>query len=620
MKISSLIACLIITFAACKTVNPTSAPKAKIMSSSRLASFGSDGEFQDYMAGLGKDMIKKQKTHGTIAYSKASEPANDASNESITNNQELGVDEGGIVKNIGDHLVVLHKGRLSAVSIANNELKETDSLFAARSTDLQKNVWYDELLVSGSRIYVIGYRYHSDSNSAQTLDDPCKRLFHGATEVNSFVLKDGKLSRLQTRFIESADYFSGDNYASRMIDGRLVFYMPHPAFNFCNSNEQAVTQIPQELNYDARSGFTAIKPLFAGTDVYKNIDVIERTAMFHTVVSCGLPEDGSLDCKSKAVLGDYSRNKYVSRDFVYLATAKKIYSLGLKDLFVRAHASVGAPINQFSFKEDNGELNVIVEDYGADNQDTRSASSCSVKLLKLPLSRFDAAGTQDLSQSETTLVTASHCSVSQNRFVGRNAVIARFADSGDRHDLISINLDTGNKRTKNLAGYIGRIDMLSNEEAFLTVRSMDGNLEAMNLRLDAPEFKFSVLKLGRAAEGESRSHGFFQKPLDDNGHLVGLPILTLRADQTAWWGHGLSNVAFMRVAADDSMKLLGSVESGKDTSICQSSCVDWYGNTRPIFLKNRMFALMGHEMAEIKLEGDALTQAARVQMFGTIRQ
>jgi hypothetical protein len=80
---------------------------------------------------------------------------------------------------------------------------------------------------------------------------------------------------------------------------------------------------------------------------------------------------------------------------------------------------------------------------------------------------------------------------------------------------------------------------------------MDGNLEAMNLRLDAPEFKFSVLKLGRAAEGESRSHGFFQKPLDDNGHLVGLPILTLRADQTAWWGHGLSNVAFMRVAGDD---------------------------------------------------------------------
>jgi hypothetical protein len=31
---------------------------------------------------------------------------------------------------------------------------------------------------------------------------------------------------------------------------------------------------------------------------------------------------------------------------------------------------------------------------------------------------------------------------------------------------------------------------------------------------------------------------------------------------------------------------------------CRASCVDWYGNARPIFLRGRIFALMGYEIVE----------------------
>ena len=31
---------------------------------------------------------------------------------------------------------------------------------------------------------------------------------------------------------------------------------------------------------------------------------------------------------------------------------------------------------------------------------------------------------------------------------------------------------------------------------------------------------------------------------------------------------------------------------GKDDG-CRASCTDWYGNARPIFLRNHVFALMG---------------------------
>ena len=620
MKLASFAAASsIVIFAACKTVTPTSAPTAKILSSSKLASFTSEAEFQEYMTNLGKGLLAKQRNQPKVAYSKSGEPEGASANDSITNNQELGVDEGGIVKNIGEHLVVLHKGRLSVVSTAENQVKETDSLNVARVPDLQKNVWYDELLVNGDHIYVIGYRYHAGGAPGQITNDPCKKDYIGATEVNSYLLKEGKIERLHTRFIESADYYSGENYASRMVDGRLVFYMPHPAFNFCDGNQQAVVQMPQELNFDLQTGFSPIKPLLAGTDVYKNIDQIERSAMLHTVVNCGLPADGTLDCKAKAVLGDYSRDKYVTKDFVYLATASKIYALGLKDLFVRAHASAGTPVNQFSFRESNGTLSVITEDYGSADPSTQSASSCTVKLLKLPLAYFDAAGAQDISQSTTVLHQGQHCSVSQNRFVGRYALLARYGETGDQQELMAVDTGNGVKRMQSVAGYVGRIEVLSDEEAFMTIRRNDGSLEVADLRLDLPELKITGLRMGRSAEGESRSHGFFQKSLADGSHLVGLPVLTLKADPAAWWGHGLSNVAFIRINGDDSIKLVGTVESGKDTSVCQSSCVDWYGNTRPIFLKDRLFALMGHELAEVKLSGETLAPAGRVQMFGQIR-
>ena len=31
---------------------------------------------------------------------------------------------------------------------------------------------------------------------------------------------------------------------------------------------------------------------------------------------------------------------------------------------------------------------------------------------------------------------------------------------------------------------------------------------------------------------------------------------------------------------------------------CKASCVDWYGNARPIFLGDRLIALLGYELVE----------------------
>jgi hypothetical protein len=131
---------------------------------------------------------------------------------SITNNQEAGVDEGGIVKNRGDLLVILRRGRLFTVSTAGGTLRPIHAVdaFAPGVRPDADDDWYDEMLVAGDQVIVIGYSYR-----------------RGGTEINRFHLDaTGRLSFRDAHHLQSSDYYSSENYASRLVGSRLVFYAP----------------------------------------------------------------------------------------------------------------------------------------------------------------------------------------------------------------------------------------------------------------------------------------------------------------------------------------------------------------------------------------------------------
>jgi hypothetical protein len=44
---------------------------------------------------------------------------------------------------------------------------------------------------------------------------------------------------------------------------------------------------------------------------------------------------------------------------------------------------------------------------------------------------------------------------------------------------------------------------------------------------------------------------------------------------------------------------------------CQASCVDWYGNARPIFMGGRIFALLGYELVEGRMERGRIGEVRR---------
>jgi hypothetical protein len=110
-----------------------------------------------------------------------------AAAESITNVQHAGVDEGGIVKLHGEHLIILRRGRLFTIS--SQDLKPIAAVDAFGPGVDPRGAWYDEMLISGSTIAVIGYSYA-----------------RGGTEIGLFdISRSGELSYRATYHLRSND-------------------------------------------------------------------------------------------------------------------------------------------------------------------------------------------------------------------------------------------------------------------------------------------------------------------------------------------------------------------------------------------------------------------------------
>ena len=74
--------------------------------------------------------------------------------------------------------------------------------------------------------------------------------------------------------------------------------------------------------------------------------------------------------------------------------------------------------------------------------------------------------------------------------------------------------------------------------------------------------------------------------------------------------------AFLRVDAL-SLTSLGTIAATPDerSDNCVVSCVDWYGNARPIFVGDRIFALMGYELIEASATDGRVREIARVDLL-----
>src|SRR6185436_7476082 len=183
---SALLAC---TAATTETIPPLS-QTSPIPVKKSMKAFGSEQELVRYFKELAEKYKREQRgrlqSYSADSANKAvaNEPAPAAGDakESVTNTQHAGVDEGGIVKVHGDHLVVLRRGRLFTVAIGDQALRPISNIDAFAPDIDPRSTWYDEMLISGNTIVVIGYSYQ-----------------RGGTEIGLFdITSEGRLSYRST--------------------------------------------------------------------------------------------------------------------------------------------------------------------------------------------------------------------------------------------------------------------------------------------------------------------------------------------------------------------------------------------------------------------------------------
>jgi len=561
--------------------------------------------------------------------------------ESVTNTQTAGVDEGGIVKVHGDHLVILRRGRLFTVDIHGKDLKPV-SVIDAFAPGASVNGWYDEMLISGDTIIVISYSYAL-----------------GGTELTLFNIdKRGELSYKSTHVLRSNDYYSSRNYASRLVGNKLVFYTPL----YLNFHQNLVDSFPAVREWQQQSGASDFQQLAPATQIYRTSDDLDPVGgiALHTVQVCDLAVE-PMKCTASGILGPAGREFYVSQDAVYIWTVPNNYDYRNHNANAQpvnsavfrlpldtskaptAIKTLGGPIDQFSFLESDGYLHVLLRAEGPSaSMWSSEIGSNNLALLRVALSDFkDGTTSAAINNYHPLPQTAGGYSI-QNRYVGDYLVYGSGVTWG-RHSsdqqqaayLLNWKHPQIQPAVLPVEHSVDRIEALGSNP--LIVGSKDGDLYFSTIATQTvlparvqswggvqrdearvPSYiratRASEYRLQGAAQGETRSHGFFYKPTDANNGILGLPF---RSNGRHGWeqlrsaSNGIIYVQNNHLKLND-MGILAASPSSNVNDNCRASCVDWYGNSRPLFVKGRIFALMGYELVEGKIVNQKMVEVQRI--------
>lgn len=536
--------------------------------------------------------------------------------DSVTNVQHAGVDEGGIVKVHGDHLVVLRRGRLFTVAIGDGSLKPISAVDAFAPDIDPEDTWYDEMLISGDTVVVIGYSYE-----------------RGGTEVGLFdIERNGVLRYRSTYHLRSNDYYSSRNYSSRLIGSKLIFYTP---LYISSEAEDPLAAFPAIRKWRKGTKETEFQRIIPATRVYRPVQRQTASASFgtalHTVTICDLAQ-GTMACKATAVIGPPGRVFYVSPGSVYvwvsdsayggeeMQSGSTLYRMPLDGSSPSALGVAGSPVDQFSFLESaDAHLNVLVRSGAAgERMWSAEAAEGDVALMRVPLTGFSDGG-DIVPHSSYRKLAKPEGYAFQNRFVGEYLLYGTGSgwgapESAKHPRLYAVRWAGGGALAElPLAHGVDRIEAMGADALVVGADAKDLHFTGVRLGGEQPALAARYTRKD-AAQGELRSHGFFYKADDADSGFVGLPVRGGGRPGYEHLSEGSASILFLR---NESLRLnelgeLASKVKGNVSDACRASCLDWYGNARPLFVRGRVFALLGYEIVEGEFAADRIRETRRI--------
>ncbi|HZX81874.1 MAG TPA: hypothetical protein VFE72_13075, partial [Lysobacter sp.] len=363
---------------------------------------------------------------------------------------------------------------------------------------------------------------------------------------------------------------------------------------------------------------TAFRRMLPARRIYRGLDAPGGDVVLHTVSVCDL-DRAAMACESTAVLGGSGRVFHVAEDALYVwtnaaratrdAAPAALFRLPLDGGAPSMLQASGSPVDQMGFLQKDGWLNVLVARDGHGERMWRSTrAGRGLALLRVPLSAFGGLDARARPSQYRDLPGTSGWNLHQ-RFVSDWLVYGD--DAAGRQQVHALRYaSNAPAQTLTLPHSLERIDALGDDAVL--VGGDAGDLVFTGLRLRGARASLAdAYRREQARQGDDRTHGFFYLPTAADAGLLGLPILH---------GDGAS-VLFLRNRGL-ALSPLGTLDSRRDEvdDGCRASCVDWYGNARPIFIGDRVFALMGYELVEGRVDGDAIHERRRVDFGRSLRR
>ena len=406
---------------------------------------------------------------------------------------------------------------------------------------------------------------------------------------------------------------------------------------------------------DADQGEALIGP----TDVYTPVGEVDYPVL-HTVSICPLRQE--MDCRTTAFIGPPMREFYVSPTDAFLwigapdglpwsieyansrrqdcqagqtwmdgaQSAAMLYRIPLDGGAIGAVAADGVPADQFAFDSRDGHFRALLA--RTPSGCTKPAQTGALALLDIPLSDFSATIRHVSDRAYAGLPPIAGGQL-ENRFVGNWLVYGGRADwSSTAPDnsrqgplestLVTVPVAAPAQATRlRLPHNAIRIERAGNDAVVTGYGGPEGlSLSYVSLGRAQPRVAATTL-LPRRFESEGRSHAFNAWVRADGSGLIGIPtVLNDERSGRGWSDSQSSDLSFIAIGPDKALAPAGELATnrpdGPRSYRCEVSCVDWYGNSRPIFTGGRIFALMGTDLVEGSLQSGRIGEVGRLDLTG----
>jgi hypothetical protein len=500
--------------------------------------------------------------------------------------QAAGVETGQLFKRSGDYFLFLRRGKLFSFLATDDELRMVSSANVTGPAKGKHDDWYEEMLVDGRTIVVLGF----DLDRASTRIELFDLDLHGQISH-----RDG-----YSRAVDVGSFHMSGNYASRLEGHTLVFYSP-VAMDFI---EERTSRLPPLRRWSGTE-FEDLEPLAAG-DIYRSrIAETDAIQSLHLMTRCQL-DVTPMRCQTNGVLAPHNSWAYPALDAVYVwanaqGESPEDYALLRLPFDGSAPSSLrvqGSPQARDAVMMKDGYLNALVD---ADAETLRMWRSQSKRggsaFLRVPITSFGDEKAESRPEQYRALQERESYA---RRFVGDWLLY----NNSDPDRTIAMRIDIPRAPVSLPLADVGLFEEMGQDAITFGYLPHDTQIGVVALGDEA--HVLAQLRSPQAGTPDSRTIGGAYHPLGAGRGFFAQPLAEITEPTASLQFYGFDQGRLSHVG-----ELLSSP---KREDGCEVSCdpFDWFGDSRAIFIGDRIYAFIGYELVEARLEQGRIRETRRI--------